>query len=204
MRVFAADGPAIGLDLKRRETASPEDVPIGLDHFSIADIQPLGVGVEAVEVFHVEFADAQQATARPWLVSKLGLDLVKPLREVAVRDHILLDQKGDDLLMSWSQDETPAPAVLQPKECVPEGLSPSRCLPYLRGLQDRHSQLLTSRAVDLVANHGFDLIHGPPAQGKHAIDPRRQRCDQPSPDQEPMAYGLRVGGIFPESFPKQF
>ncbi len=104
--VLAADGPAVGLHHHGRQAAAVVDSLVGPLHFLVADVQGLPVGVEAVEVHHVEFPDAEQAAARPRLVAELGLYLVEQLGQVAVASHLVAGQLGDDLLVRGAEDQS--------------------------------------------------------------------------------------------------
>ena len=72
-------GAAIGLHLQRGQPAPGEDVAIGLQHPLVADLHPLLVGIEAVQVLHVELPDPQQAGTGTRLVTELALNLVEHL-----------------------------------------------------------------------------------------------------------------------------
>jgi hypothetical protein len=55
----------------------------------IAGVQPGGVEIERVSVFHQELAHPQQARLRPRLIAKLGLDLIPDLRQLFVAAQLL-------------------------------------------------------------------------------------------------------------------
>ena len=74
--VAAAHGAGVGQDGQRGQAATVEDVLVGAVHLLVGDVQPLPVGIQAVEVLHGELAQADEAATGPWLVAELLLDLV--------------------------------------------------------------------------------------------------------------------------------
>ena len=68
-------------------------------------VQPFDRGVEAVGVFHDEFAGAQDAEPRPLFVAKLGLNLIQRDRHLAIAGDLPRDQIGDDFFVRRPQGQ---------------------------------------------------------------------------------------------------
>ncbi len=111
--VFAsADRAGIGLDGQELEAAAPEDVRVGPVVGAIDLVQALLIHVEGVAVEHGELAAADESTARPGLVSLLGLDLVEIERKLLPGRDCAANDVCDDLFMGESEEEISLVLVL--------------------------------------------------------------------------------------------
>ena len=64
-------------------------------------------------------------------------------------------------------------------------------------------QLLGPGAVHLLTDQPFDLAHGPPADGRKAVEAGGQRRNEPGPEQQLVARELRFGGCLPQRFEEE-
>jgi hypothetical protein len=79
----------VGLDGDGGHTDAFKETHVGVLHGHVALDRALVGGVERVRVHHDELAGAHQAEARADLIPELGLDLIKILRELAVRIQLV-------------------------------------------------------------------------------------------------------------------
>ena len=195
MGVLPAYGPAVGLGHQDRQSATPEDVPVGLGHVLVGRVQAFVVGVEAVGVFHVELPHPYQPGPRTRFVPELRLYLVQEKRQVPVTLHVGLDDVGNDLLVGGRQHHGAAPAVFKGEQVVAESGATARLLPKLQRLQGGHHQLLTTGGVDLLANDGFYLAQGAQGQRQVRVDPGRHLIDEPGLEHQAVARGFGFGRV---------
>ncbi len=158
-------------------------------------VEPFLVAVERVRVLHDELANAEQASARPGLVAVLRLEVVEPLRQVAVRAQ-LPSVEGHRLLMRHREDEVAARSVL---ELVDLGRDDAPgLLPELGRRQHRHEHLLGADRVHLLADDLRGVLVHAPAERQE----RPQACgdlpDVAAAHEELVARGVGIGRIVPK------
>ena len=78
----------------------------------VADFGGCLVAVEAVSVFHDEFAAAHQTKARATFVAKLRLNLIQVLRQLFVAFDVLAHHISHDFFAGGLNDEIAAVPVL--------------------------------------------------------------------------------------------
>ena len=105
--------------------------------------------------------------------------------------------------MGGREHHLPVPPVPEPEEVLAEGGGAAGLLPRLQGLEGRQAQLLAAGRVHLLSDDGLDLPQGAMGQGKVGIDARRHLRDHARPEQQPVAGGLRLGGLLAKRLGEQ-
>ena len=178
LRVFASNGSTVGMNDDEAQATAGKDRPVSLSHRKIAYVHALVIGIEAVEVLHDEFAYTQQAAARARLVTKLGLNLVDPLRQIAVAAHELGYQRCHHLFMGWTKDHVASLAIPQLEQHVAKHLrtrwAPSGWwyVPEVFWLKDRHDNFLSTGTVHLLTHDLRNLVYDAGTRWQEAIDAR--------------------------------
>ncbi len=116
----SAHGAAVRAHHPVREAHAIEDGAVCATHRLVALLRRLFVDVEGVRVLHAELATAKQAAAGSSLVTKLGLDLVQVLRQIAVALDLAACEIRDDLFVRRPQVVVRAFSILEPKQDVAE------------------------------------------------------------------------------------
>ena len=158
VRVFAADRAAVGLGHDDIETAAFVYPLVGLRHPAIADVETFLVRVEAVPVFHVEFAHSEESCAGALFISELRLYLIEATGEVSVAMHVRLDDVCDDFFVRRRDDEAASASISNAKHILSHHLGSSRLLPQFHRLKRGHPKFLCARIVHLFADDPLDLL----------------------------------------------
>ncbi len=186
--------PGLRLDSVDLEAAALEAPLVGLRVQAEAQVEPVVVPVERVGVLHDELPDAEESPSRPWLVPVLRREVVEHLRQVAIAlDLLHVEREG--LLVRHRQDELTAASILQP-EHLGNVVAAGR-LPELGRGQDRAQHLLGTDRVHLLADDLDDALVHPPAERQEGEEPRGDRSDEATSQQQAVAHGLRLGRILP-------
>ena len=156
------------------------------------------VNIEAVRVFHVEFAHANEAAARARLVAELCLYLVDDERQVAVAVDIGLDHVGQQLFVSGREHERTLAAVVQPEEFAAHRVTAAGQVPVLERLEGGHLNFLTARGVHFLSNDLLDLSKRAEREGHVAIDARGRLVDHSCAEHQAVACKLCLCWIVPQ------
>src|SRR5258706_4489383 len=112
MRPGAADRAGIRRNRAKSEAQPAEDARIRVIHVAILAFEVLVIHMEGVGVLHHELARAHDPEARPDLVAKLGLDLIKIQRQLTIGADFLARDIGDHLLVRRAETKVALVAVL--------------------------------------------------------------------------------------------
>ena len=156
-------------------------VVVGLAHAFLVD-------GEGVGILHDEFAAANQTGARAELVAVLGLDLVQG-------DGQVLDQKGEHLLVGGGQQVVGLVTVLETEDVVAVFLPAVGGLVRLARQQSREVHFLSTDAVDLLTNDGFNLVEHLETQRQPGPDAGRSLADVAGTLQQFGRIDIGIGGI---------
>src|SRR3546814_7043353 len=85
----------VGLHGDRLQAKPREGAQVGDELFLVGEARRLVVDVEGIGVLHQELAAPHDAEARAHLVAELPLDVVEPLRQVAVALGAVAADVGD-------------------------------------------------------------------------------------------------------------
>ncbi len=77
--------------------------------------------------------------------------------------HFATKYVGNDFFMSRAETEIAVVTILHAQHFIAHFLPTARFLPQLRGLDNRHQQLLRTAAIEFFANDGFDITQHPQA-----------------------------------------
>ena len=163
-------------------------VVVGLAHAFLVD-------GEGVGILHDEFAAANQTGARAELVAVLGLDLVQGDGQVFVRGVHVLDQKGEHLLVGGGQQVVGLVTVLETEDVVAVFLPAVGGLVRLARQQSREVHFLSTDAVDLLTNDGFNLVEHLETQRQPGPDAGRGLADVAGTLQQFGRIDIGIGGI---------
>ena len=183
----AAHDPDIRPDRHGWQAQPLEDAGVGLVMGLIGGVQPGLVGIERVGVLHDELAHPDQAAARSWLVTELGLEVVDDGGQLAVALDQVAQQVGDHLLVGHGQHHVPAAAVLESNQLGADLGVAAGLLPELGGMDHRHLHLLPADAVDLLADHLLDSPLHAETEGQQGVDAGAQLPDVAGADQQLVA-----------------
>ena len=156
-------------------------VVVGLAHAFLVD-------GEGVGILHDEFAAANQTGARAELVAVLGLDLVQG-------DGQVFDQKGEHLLVGGGQQVVGLVTVLETEDVVAVFLPAVGGLVRLARQQSREVHFLSTDAVDLLTNDGFNLVEHLETQRQPGPDAGRSLADVAGTLQQFGRIDIGIGGI---------
>ena len=194
----ATDLAGVGFDDHVVEPEPIEHLDVGVVHHAIGLTHPTLVPVERVRVLHQELSAAQQAIARTELVPVLPLDLIHVRRQVSVRRKLLLRQLGDDLLLRRTEEELAAVSVLEPEDQLAVRGPATGRLPWLRGQDDRHPELLGTGGVHLLTHDPLDLVHRAEPERHRRVDAGRGLADERGAEQQAMRRDVGLRRILPE------
>ena len=200
--VASAHCAGVSVDDDCVKAAPVEDASVRCCHGVVAPVQPFRIGVEAVCVLHVEFADADEPASRSRLVPELCLNLVQNDGEVPVAVDVGLNDVGQQLLAGGREREPPVAAVCQSHHVRAVGGQPAGLLPDLQGLKLGHVELLPTGGVHLLADDLLDLPDGAPCEGQVAVHTRCTLVNHSRLEHELMAGELGVGGIVSQCLAK--
>ncbi len=164
---------------------------IGQHHLAVADDSPGVIEVDAVGVFHEEFASAHDAEAGPHLVTELPLDVVEDLREFAVAAHGLAGEIGDHLLIGGTEQHVAVVAIPDAQHLLAVVLVAAAFAPQLRGLDRRHQHFLRARRVLLFPHDAFDVLQHAKAERQPGVDSGRGLPHQAGAQHQAMRRDLR-------------
>jgi len=196
VRAGAAHFARLGLDDHVLDATAFEDATVCIVHRHVRLVQALGVGVEAVRVFHHELARPQHAESRAELIAELRTDLVEVDRQLLVRADLVDRVEGEHLFSGRAQDVPAAVAVLEPAHGLAVVGVPAGLLPQLTRLKAGHQDLLGARPIHLLADDLDDLLQGPPSERQVGVRPAGDLADQAGPDHQLVAGDLRIGRNF--------
>ena len=199
----AAHGAGVGEGGHGGDAAAVEDAGVGLVHLAVGDIEAFEVGVEGVEVFHGELAEADEAAAGAGFVAELLLYLVDEEGEVAVGVDVALEQLDDDLFVGGAEDELAVALVGEAEEDVLHGLVAAGGLPDLDGMDGGQHELLAAGGVHLFADDAFDVVEGAPGEGEEGVDAGGDLVDEAGAEEELVGGGLRLCGGLAEGFAEE-
>ena len=197
MRITSADASGVRLHRPEVQTAARENQVVRLEHLPVTDLGPRLIRIETVGVLHAEFPAAHHPEPRPYLVAKLGLDLVEISRELPVCLDPVADQIGNHLLMGRPETVFPVMAIAKAQQFLAVMDPAVRFLPELGRLNHRQEHLLGPGPVHLLADNLLDLADHPVSQGEIGIDPAGQFPNHACPDHELMTGKFRIGRDLP-------
>ena len=174
-----------------------EDATVGVVHHAVGFLQAIEAGVKGVGVLHHEFACAHHAEARAHLVTKLGLDLVKIKRQLAVALHFTACDVGDDFLVGGAEAEQVVVTVFDFQHLRTEYFPAPRLLPQFGRLHGGHQQFDAAAPVHFLAYYGFDFAQHAQPQRHPGIKSAGQFLDVARAQHQAMAdqFSFR-GGFF--------
>ena len=190
--VPAANRAGVGFDDNRIESAARENVLIGLYHCVVAHVQSVLIGVEAVGVLHVEFADADEPGARTRFVPEFRLNLVERDGQIAIAEDVRLDDVCQEFFRCGREYHPPISAIQQAHHVGSVLLVAPGLLPYLSWLEHGHVKFLAAGRVHLLSDDLLDLSDGPPRKGQIAVHAHHRLMDHASSEHQFMAiqFGL--------------
>ena len=144
----------MGFDHGIFQSAPVKDAPVNLVMFLIRDIEPGGIDIERVRIFHGELAHANQAGFRPRLIAELGLNLVPDLGKLFIAAQLFAGNIGHDLFVGHAQAQIPSTTVLKAKQVIAHHRPAPAGLPQFARMHGRQIKLLPN-LVHLVA-HDID------------------------------------------------
>src|SRR6056297_2259364 len=171
MGCTAADAAGVCQYRSERQPQALEDCRVGGMHYVVRFAKRVGACVEGVGVLHEELARPHDAEPRTYLVTHLGLDLVKIQRELAIAADFVPDQVGHHLLVRGAKTEIAIVSVPDSQQLRTILLPAPRLLPQLRRLDHRHADFLGAGAVHFLANNGFYLAQYPESKRKPGVKP---------------------------------
>ena len=139
------------------QSAAVEDAAVGVVVFLVRDIEPRGVDIKGVCVFHDELTHSQQSRLGTRLVAKLGLNLIPDLRQLLITAELFARDVGHDFFMRHAQTKVSALAIFEPKHVVAHGCPTPARFPNFAWIQRRQVELLSDR-VHLLADDAHDLL----------------------------------------------
>ncbi len=204
MRRGATDQPGVGFHRTEGKAAAREDAVVRVVHFLIIQSGSGFIPVEAVRIFHDEFAAAHQSKAWTDLVAEFGLDLIEIQRHLPVGANFPAEEIGDHFLVCRPEAEIALVPVLEPEQLLAIEVPASGFSPQLRRRGDGHEQFLRSRPIHLFANDAFDFTEHSQAQREIGVDSGRDLPDQAGAQHEAMADRFSLAWIFSQCGDKGF
>ncbi len=201
---LAAHHAGIRLDGDHRQPAAVENAEVGLVMVFVLAVQAFPIGIQAVAVFHGELAHPDQAGARAWVITELGLQVINELGQLAIGVDLAPHQVGHRFFVGHGQHHIAPRAILEATHLSVDLIPAAGLLPDIRRLDHRHGQLLAADGIHLLADDGLDLIHRPAGQRQIRENPGRQLADEPGPQQQLMAGYIRIGRRIAQRLAEQF
>jgi hypothetical protein len=203
MREAAADRPAVGLDRPELHAEAAEDPLVGLEHPPVLSVRVRIVHMERVAVLHDELAAPHQPEARADLIAELVLDLKQVDRQLLVALDDLADDIGDDFLVSGSEAEIGALAILEAQQLLAVHLPAAALLPQFGGLNGGHQQLLTAVARELFADDVLEFADAAQRQRQVVVNAGGDFLNHAATHHELLADDVGVPGRFAVGLKKQ-
>ena len=135
--------------------------------------------MKRIGIFHDEFTRTHDAEARPNLIAKLGLNLIKVNRQLAITFNLTPHDVGNHFLVGWAKTKIPIVTILNLQHLRAELRPTPRFLPQLRRLHGGHQQLYGAARVHLLAHHVFDLAQHAQTEWHPTIQTRTELLDEP-------------------------
>ena len=189
----AADRAAVRLHRDRLQPHALEGAHIRQHHRAIADHRAGIVEIERIRVLHQELAPAHHAEARPHLVAELPLDVIKDLRQLAIRMHRLAEQVGDHLLVGRPIQHVALVPILDAQHLLAVVVIAPALAPQLGRLDRRHQHFLRAGRVLLLAHDALDVAQHAVAERQPGIDAGRGLPHQAGAQHQPVRGDLRLG-----------
>jgi hypothetical protein len=169
VRELPAHYPCVRIHRNGSQAAAAENADVGIIHFLIAALGAFVRNIEAVGILHDKFLGAHEAEPGPNLVTKLGLDLVKVLGELAIRIDLTGHNAGDDLFMSRPEDPFLFGPIPDFEQNIARGFVATAFLPDFGRLQGGHQDFERAGAIHFFSDDLFDFAQGFQAQRKESI-----------------------------------
>ena len=191
----AADAARVGCHGAVGEAEAVKNGAVGCGHFLVALARAGFVAVEAVGVFHDEFAPAHQAKARAAFVAELGLYLVEVARQLLVAFEFLAGDVRHGFFAGGLQHEVAFVAVLDAQKLRPHLVEAPCFTPQLAGLHHRHKAFNGAGAVHFLAHDSLYFLDNAQPHGHVGVDARAQLLDHARSGHELVAddFGVRRG-----------
>ena len=191
----AAHRARVRLHRQIAESAAIENPPIGRVMLLVTCVEPLGVDIKRIRVFHREAPDAHQAGFRPRLVAELRLNLIPDLRQLFVTAQLAPRNRGHHLFLGHAEAQVPSGPVLEPEHVVAYLIPASALPPELGRMQFGQEKFLRADRVHFFPDDPLDLQKRAARQKKIAIETRPELANIAGPQQQLMAdhFGLGRG-----------
>ena len=174
-----------------------EDACIALVHFAISGLQIVVACMKRIRILHHELASAHHAKTRADFIAKLGLNLIKIQRQLAVTFDFAAHHVADDFFVRGAETEVAVVAVFEPQEFRAVLLPARGFNPQFGRLHRGHGKLNRAAAIHFFADDGFHFAQHAQAQRHPGINPAGEALDQPRTQHEFMADDFGLGrGLF--------
>ena len=197
--VVAADRACLGAHRDRSQAHAGEDAEIGHEHPVVGQLGTGLIDIEGVGILHQEFAAAHHAEARALLVTELPLDVIKNLRQFAIRSHRGAKDFGDHVLVCRPVQQLALVSIDDAQHFRPVGVVAPGLAPEIGKLQGRHQQLDGAGAIHLLPHDLLDLLQHPQAERQPRVDAGGFLADHASTQHQAMRNDLRFLGIVAEN-----
>ena len=188
----ATNGAAVGRDGAVGQAKAVKNTAIGLCHDLVAGFGAGLVTVKAVGVFHDELTPAHQAKTGTPFVAKLGLNLVEVFGQLLVALDVLARDVGHHLFAGGLHHKVAVMPVFDAQHFGAKLVKATGLLPEFGGLENRHGNFDSARAVHLFAHDGFYLAHHAQTHRHKAVDTRAQFFDHAGAHHELVAHHLSI------------
>ena len=142
MAEVTADGAGVGGHGDGLDAEAGEGAHVGEHHLAVGDDGAGVVDVEAVGVFHEEFAAAHDAEAGADFVAEFPLDVVEVLRQFAIGLDALAEDVGDHFLVGGAEEHVAVVAVFQAEHFLAVAVVAAGLAPEVGGLHGGHEDFL--------------------------------------------------------------
>ncbi len=190
-----ANGAAVGRHRAVGQAKAVKNAPVGPGHDLVTGLGRGLIPVKTVGVFHDEFTPAHQAKAWAPLVAKLGLNLVKVLRQLFVAADFLAHDVGHHLFAGGLNHKVVRVAVLDAQQLGAHLFKPAGLGPQLGRLHQGHGQLDGAGTVHFFAHDGLHFAHHTQAHRHQGVNASTNFFDHAGTHHELVAgnFGIRRG-----------
>jgi hypothetical protein len=196
MAEIATNRPGIGAHRHRLQAQALERLQIGQKHLIIGIARASFIQIEAIGIFHQEFAAAHHAKAGADFVAKLPLDVIEVQRQFLVRPHMVAENIGHDFFCRRPKQQIALVPIGDAQHFGTIGVIAAAFPPQVRALHGRHQDFQRARAVLFFAHNRLDLLQDFQAQRQPGIDTGGMLLDHTGAQHQLVRHDFGIGWGF--------